>query len=63
MQLTPEYFPLTYKDFANITEFLDNIKPLEKQIKVTKVTLTEDEQTLFCLTMAQWDLVHFRLLV
>lgn len=63
MQLTPEYFPLTYKDFAYITESLDNIKPLEKQIKVTKVTLTEDEQTLFCLTMAQSDLVHFRLLV
>ncbi len=63
MPLTWEPYTLTYKDFANITEFLDYIKLLEKQIDVTKITITEDKRTLLCLTMALWNIAHLRLLV
>ena len=63
MQLMREYYTLAYKNFANIPEFLDHIKLLEKQIDAAKVTMTENKQTLLCLTMAPFDLTHLRCIV
>lgn len=63
MRLTREYYTLHYRDFKNISEFLDRIKLLEEQIDATKVTMTEDKRTLLCLTMALWNEDHFRSLV
>lgn len=45
MRLTREYYTFSYKDFANITQFLDYIKLLEEQINTTKVTITEYKRT------------------
>ncbi|MCJ1467041.1 hypothetical protein MMC07_005663 [Pseudocyphellaria aurata] len=63
MRLTREYYTLNFKDFGNISEFLDHIKLLEEQIDATKVTMTHNKRTLLCLTMALWENDHFRSLV
>lgn len=63
MRLTREYYTLDYRDFHNISEFLDHIKLLEEQIDATKVAMTDDKRTLLCLTMALWNENHFRSLV
>ena len=63
MRLTREYYTLSYRNYGNISEFLDHIKLLEEQIDATKVTMTPDKRTLLCLTMALWEVEHFRSLV
>lgn len=58
-----EYFTLAYKDFADITEFLDHIKLLEEQIYAKRVIMSQDKRTLLCRTVAPLDVTHFYLFV
>ena len=63
MRLTREYYTLNYRDYKDVSEFLDHVKHLEEQISATDVEMTPDKQTLLCLTMALWNEPHYRSLV
>ena len=63
MQLTREYYTLAYHNFVNIMEFLDYIKLLKEQIDAIKVTIFEDKQIFFCLSIALLDVAYFRSLI
>ena len=63
MRLTREYYTLNYRDYKNVSEFLDHVKSLEEQIDATNVKMTPDKRTLLCLTVALWNESHYRSLV
>ena len=52
MRLTREYYTLNYRNYKDVSEFLDHVKSLEEQIDATEVKMTPDKRTLLCLTMA-----------
>lgn len=52
MHLTRKYNILNYRNYKDVSEFLNNIKFLEEQIDATNVERTPNKQTLLCLTMA-----------
>ena len=60
MRLTREYCTLSYRNYGNISEFLDHIKLSEEQIDATKVTMPPDKQPFLYLSMALWEVEHFR---
>ncbi len=59
MRLTREYYTLNYRNYKDVSEFLNHVKSLEKQIEATDVEMTPDKQTLLCLTMAIWNESHY----
>ena len=63
MRLTREYYTLNYRNYKDVSEFLDHVKFLEEQIDATDVEMTPDKRTLLCLTMALWNESHYRSLV
>ena len=62
MCLTREYYTLNYRNYKDISEFLDHVS-LEKQIEATNIEITPDKQTLLCLMMALWNKSYYRSLV
>ncbi len=52
MRLTREYYTLNYRNYKDVSEFLDHVKFLEEQNDATDVEMTPDKRTLLCLTMA-----------
>ena len=63
MRLTREYYTLNYRNFKDVSKFLDHVKSLEEQINTTNVEMTPDKRTLLCLTMALGNKSHYRSLV
>ncbi len=63
MRLTREYYTLKYRNYKDVSKFLDHVKSLEEQISATNVEMTPDKRTLLCLTMALGNESHYRSLV
>lgn len=49
IRFTKKYYTLQYVDFKFIFEYLNHIKQLKKRIRVTKIILDDDKQTIFYL--------------
>lgn len=63
MCLTQEYYMLNYCNYKDVSEFLNYVKSLKKQINGTKVKIISNKQTLFCLTIALWNKVYYQSLI
>ena len=63
MRLTRKYYTLNYRNYKDVSEFLDHVKSLEEQIDATEVKMTPDKRTLLCLTMALWNESYYWSLV
>ena len=51
MKFTKKYYTLKYEFFDSMFDYFIYIKLLKKRMRITKIKLNDDKQTLLCLTM------------
>lgn len=60
MHLSREYYTLDYRNYKDMSEFLNHVKSSEEQIDATNVEMTPINWTLLCLTMVLSNESHYR---
>lgn len=63
MCLIWEYYMLNYRNYKNISKFLNYVKALEEQINATNIKMTSNKQTLLCLIIVLWNKSHYQSLI
>ena len=63
MKLIQKYYSLNFKNFKDMSKFLNHVKVLKKRIDVTNIEFTNDKRTLICLMMRLTQKSNYRLFI
>ena len=63
MRLIKKYYSLNLANFANISQLLNKIKQLKKQIDATQIELTKNKRTIICLMITLIHDANYKFLI